>query len=77
MTDRNWKSSIKWMGVGYLSGTIWSIVVTQLEIALLGSNVKWSHTNILTDKNIFDNSYYVVSNEFPRFPALGEQKCLL
>ena len=30
-----------------------------------------------TDKNIFDDSYYVVGNTFPGFPALGEENCLL
>ena len=29
------------------------------------------------DKTIFDNSYYVISKTFPRFPALGEQNCLV
>ena len=30
-----------------------------------------------TDKNIFDESYYIVSNTFPGCPVLGEQNCLL
>ena len=30
-----------------------------------------------TDKNIFDDSYLLVSNTFPGFPALGEPNCLL
>ena len=30
-----------------------------------------------SDKNIFDNSYYIVSKTFPGYPPLGEQNCLL
>ena len=29
-----------------------------------------------TDKNILDESYYIVSKTFPGFPALGVQNCL-
>ena len=32
-----------------------------------------SYTN--SDKNILDESYYVVSKTFPRFPSLGVQNC--
>ena len=30
-----------------------------------------------TDRNNFEDSYYVVSKQFPRFQALGVQNCFL